>query len=322
MRETSSRLLRLLSLLQTRREWTGAELAERLDVTTRTLRRDIDRLRNLGYPINARIGVGGGYQLGAGAEMPPLLLDDEEALAVAFGLQSGATGPVIGITEPSLRALAKLRQVMPSRLQRRLDAFQIEVVDRPQAESAVSATDLASVASACHARERLRFDYQARNGDSTRREVEPCRLVRADSRWYLVAWDLGRDDWRSFRVDRMALRPPAGPRFQPRTPPEGGATSFVVDGFRRAFSQASGRVQLDAPIEQVADKVPARWGVVEAEGPDSCTAVLHGESMSAIARWLGTFDVPFRVLGPAELREACRQVAAHHALLAARYADA
>ncbi|MFI8997859.1 helix-turn-helix transcriptional regulator [Streptomyces sp. NPDC053542] len=322
MRETSSRLLRLLSLLQARREWTGAELAARLDVTTRTLRRDVERLRELGYPVNARLGVGGGYQLGAGAEMPPLLLDDDETLAVAFGLQSGAIGPVIGIAEPALRALTKLRQVMPSRLRIRCDALQVEVVERPQAASAVEASVLAAIASACHGRERLRFDYSARDGAASRREVEPHRLVRADTRWYLVAWDVGRDAWRSFRVDRMTLKTPTGPRFTPRELPDGGATTFVTKGITNAFTQVQARVRLHVPVEQAARRVPAQWGTVEADESDRCVVALRGESLSAIAQWLASFDADFTVLDPPELRDACRRFAEHHRVLAARYGDA
>lgn len=322
MLETSARLLRLLSLLQTRREWTGAELAGQLDVTTRTLRRDIDRLRELGYPVNARIGVGGGYQLGAGAEMPPLLLDDEEALAVAFGLQSTATGPVSGIAEPSLRALTKLRQVMPSRLQNRLDALEVDVVHRPQAASAVDARALATVASVCHARERLRFDYRARDGACSRREVEPYRVVQADARWYLVAWDLGRDDWRSFRVDRMTPKIPTGPRFTPRDSPEGGAAAFVSRGFERAFTQARARVRLHAPIDRMAGRVPEGWGTLETDDEDTCVVSLRGGSLRDIAQWLAVFEVPFTVLDPPELSGACRVFAQRHAELASWYSDA
>jgi len=244
MLATSARLLRLLSLLQRRQEWSGNDLATELDVTTRTLRRDIDRLRDLGYPVNARIGVGGGYQLGVGAEMPPLLLDDEETLAVAVGLQVGTAEPVIGIGEPALRALTKLRQVMPSRLQHRLDALQIEVVSGRRATSAIDITVLTDVSTACHRRERLRFDYRTQGGTETRREVEPYTIVRAESRWYLLAWDLGREDWRSFRLDRMTPKVPTGPRFSPRPLPAEGSAGFVAKGFRAAADQVHARIRV------------------------------------------------------------------------------
>jgi predicted DNA-binding transcriptional regulator YafY len=322
MLETSARLLRLLTLLQTRKEWSGAELADRLDVTARTVRRDVDKLRDLGYPVNAAVGVGGGYQLGAGAEMPPLLLDDDEALAVAFGLQSGATGPVIGIGEPSLRALTKLRQVMPSRLRHRLDALSVDVVARPELKSAVDAKLLATVASACHARERLRFDYRRHDGEEMRREVEPYRLVRSGMRWYLLAWDLGRDDWRSFRVDRMTPKIPTGPRFTPRDLPEGGAAAFVASGINRATTQARARVRLHAPIEQIAEMVHEDWGTLEGGDSDSCVVSLGSDSQASLAKWLSAFDVPFTVLEPAELREECHRLAQRHTMLAQRYTDA
>ncbi|KAA0023814.1 helix-turn-helix transcriptional regulator [Antrihabitans cavernicola] len=319
MWETSARLLRLLSLLQTRREWSGAELADRLEITPRTVRRDIDRLRELGYPVNASVGVGGGYQLGAGAEMPPLLLDDEEALAVAFGLQSGATGPVVGIGEPSLRALTKLRQVMPSRLQHRLDALTVDVVARPQAKSAVEAKVLATIASVCHVRERLRFDYRAHGGAESRREVEPYRVVRAGARWYLVAWDLGRDDWRSFRVDRMTPKIPTGPRFQPRSLPPGGAAEFVERGINRATTSARAKVALHAPFDQIAPGVHEDWGTLEATDDGNCAIVIRADSLYSIAKWLSAFDVDFTVLDPPELRDECRKVAQRHAQLLDRY---
>ncbi|MBJ8344053.1 YafY family protein [Antrihabitans sp. YC2-6] len=322
MWETSARLLRLLSLLQTRREWSGAELAEKLDVTSRTVRRDVDRLRDLGYPVNASVGVGGGYQLGAGAEMPPLLLDDEEVLAVAFGLQSGATGPVVGIGEASLRALTKLRQVMPSRLRHRLDSLQVDVVARPQARSAVEAGVLSAIAAVCHNRERLRFDYKTHGGEESRREVEPYRLVRAGMRWYLVAWDLSREDWRSFRVDRMTPKIPTGPRFTARELPPGGAAEFVAGGINRATSQARARVHLQAPIEQIAHMVHPDWGSVEGGDDGTCVVVLSSNSLGSVAWWLAKFDVDFTVLDPPELRDECRAMAEHHARLHARYSSA
>ncbi len=322
MLETSARLLRLLSLLQTRREWSGSALAEKLDVTTRTVRRDVDRLRDLGYPVNAAVGVGGGYQLGAGAEMPPLLLDDEETIAVAFGLQSGATGPVMGIGEASLRALTKLRQVMPSRLRHRLEALEIDVVARPAAKSAVEAPVLASIAAVCHARERLRFDYRTHGGDESRREVEPHRLVRAGMRWYLVAWDLHRSDWRSFRVDRMTPKIPTGPRFTARELPPGGAAEFVERGINRAVNQTRARVLLHAPIEQIAPMVHSDWGSVEALDDATCVLVLGAESQQSAARWLAAFDVDFTVLDPPELRDECLAMSERHAFLGARYRNA
>lgn len=318
MRETSARLLKLLSLLQTRRDWAGADLAERLDVTPRTVRRDVDKLRGIGYPVNATAGVGGGYQLGAGAEMPPLLLDDDEALAVAFGLQSAAGGSVAGIGEASLRALTKLRQVMPSRIRHRLDALRIDVVER-QAASAVDAAILATVAGVCHNHERLRFDYRTHDGTETRREVEPYSLVRSGARWYLLGWDLMRADWRSFRVDRLTPKIPTGPRFTPRALPEGGAAAFVAAGLTRPFNRVQGRVQLHAPIDTIAPMIDEQWGTLESIDAHTCTVTLSGDTLTSIAQWLGAFDTDFTVLGPPELAAECLKVAERHTFLSRRY---
>jgi predicted DNA-binding transcriptional regulator YafY len=321
MLDTSARLLRLLSLLQTRKDWSGTDLATRLGITTRTVRRDIDRLRELGYPVDATVGVGGGYQLGAGAEMPPLLLDDQEVLAVALSLGAGATNSVTGLDEASVRAMSKLRQVMPSRLRHRLDSLQVDATPT-RTRVSVDAVVLADVAAVCHRRERLRFDYTARDGAETRREVEPYRLVRSGPRWYLLAWDLGRDDWRSFRLDRMTPKIPTGPRFSPRPLPEGGAAAFVARSLGSVFRQATARVEIHSPIDKVADMVDEEWGVVESGDRDSCEVLLYGQSISSIARWLHAFDADFTVLSPTELRTECASLAEHHTRVAERYRNA
>src|SRR6476619_2562447 len=219
MTATSGRLLKLLSLLQTRRDWTGDELARRLEVSGRTIRRDIERLRELGYPVDALTGPSGGYRLHAGTAMPPLLLDDDEAVAIAVGLRTAARASVTGIEETSIRALVKLEQVLPSHLRRRVNALgavttTLSYEGGPTADPQV----LTLLAAACRDRERLRFGYQAREGERSRREAEPHSLVNVGRRWYLVAWDCGRKDWRTFRVDRLT-RPHASGRFQPRELP-------------------------------------------------------------------------------------------------------
>jgi predicted DNA-binding transcriptional regulator YafY len=204
MANTSARMLRLLSLLQTHRYWPGGELADRLEVSPRTLRRDVDRLRELGYPVDASRGVAGGYQLQAGAAVPPLLLDDEEAVAIAVGLRTAAAGAVAGFEETSVRALAKVIQLLPPRLRRRIDALQ--AVTSPGVLGGgptLDASALTTIAMACRGEERLRFRYTPRAGDTSDRHVEPHRLVSLGRRWYLIAWDTGRGDWRSFRVDRL-----------------------------------------------------------------------------------------------------------------------
>src|SRR3954464_9063334 len=226
MANTSARMLRLLSLLQTHRYWPGVELADRLEVSPRTLRRDVDRLRELGYPVHANRGAAGGYQLprGAagvaqarpGAGGPPLLLDDDEAVAIAVGLRTAAAGAVAGFEETSVRALAKGIQLLPPRLRRRIDA--LRAVSTPGVFGggpSLDATTLTTIAMACRSEERLRFDYTPRDGQAAARHVEPHRLVSLGRRWYLIAWDLERGDWRSFRVDRMAAPELSGARFRP-----------------------------------------------------------------------------------------------------------
>lgn len=228
MLDTSARLLELLSLLQLKRDWTSAELSERLDVSTRTIRADIGRLRSLGYPVDARPGVAGGYRLAAGTAMPPLLLDDDEAVAVAVGLGAVATWR-LGIEETSpLTALAKLEQVMPARLRRRVDAIRAATSVVPGGEPPVDLAALNAVASAVRAHERLRFDYTKHGGGEDVRHVEPQRLVSWGPLWYLLAWDLDRDDWRIFRVDRIVPRAPTGARFRPRAIPEDQVIEYVV----------------------------------------------------------------------------------------------
>ncbi|MFW0792788.1 WYL domain-containing protein [Gordonia sp. CPCC 205515] len=318
MLETSARLLALLTLLQTRREWSGAELADRLEITTRTVRRDVDKLRELGYPVGATVGVGGGYRLGAGAEMPPLLLDDQEVLAVALGLNEITTGSVADMAEASAGALTKLRQVMPSRLRHRLDSLSTDAVPREQRTS-VSAEVLAEIATACHRTERLRFDYRKSNGEESRREVEPYRLVRSGLRWYLIGWDLAREDWRSFRVDRMEPKTPTGPRFTPRELPDGGATGLLTRSLGAVYRKASARVRIHAPLDQVATMVHDEWGTIEAGDEQSCELTLYSTSLSGIARWLHAFDADFTIVDPPALLDECRAVAGHHEKLAARY---
>ncbi|GAA1462111.1 YafY family protein [Williamsia maris] len=320
--ETSARLLRLLSLLQMRRDWSGGDLAARLNVTTRTVRRDVDRLRELGYPVDATVGVGGGYQLGAGAEMPPLLLDDQEVLAVALGLQSAATGSVTGLDDAAIRALQKLRQVMPSRLRHRLDSLQVDTVASPASRSSVDAGTLSDIAACCHRVERLRFDYLDRSEQASRREVEPYRLVRSGFRWYLVAWDISREDWRSFRVDRMTPKIPTGPRFSPRPLPEGGAAAHVAASIGALWRTTSARVRIHAPIEDVAPMVDGDWGVVETGDETSCEITLFGTSMTSIARWLRAFGADFTVVDPPELADECVEVARYHEQMSLRYRSA
>jgi predicted DNA-binding transcriptional regulator YafY len=308
--ETSARLLRLLSLLQSRRDWTGPELAERLEVTARTVRRDVERLRALGYPVHAAPGTAGGYRLGAGAALPPLLLDDEEAIAVALCLRTGAGGSVEGIEETSLRALAKLEQVLPSRLRRRAQAMEAVAVSRPAAPlpSAVAQDVLTTIGAACRDRERLRFDYLAHGGTASRRTVEPHSLVHHGRRWYLLAWDTDRQDWRTFRVDRMDPKSPTGPRFEPRRPPTD-AASYVARGVSSRAYRHQAVVTLHAPAEAMAEYTSYGYATVEATGPDTCVLRTGSESLDALAVYIGMLGVDFEVQEPPELAERLRVVA-------------
>ena len=231
MLETSARLLRLLSIMQSRRDWSGPELAARLQVTTRTIRNDVERLRQLGYPVDATPGAGGGYRLGTGAAVPPLLLDDEEAVAVAVGLRTAANGSVAGIEEASIRALAKLQQLLPSALRRRLHALEAFAVPVPGTGPVVDAATLTTLAAACRDAERVRFGYRRHDGSHSHRDVEPHRLVSTGRRWYLVAWDIGQRAWRTFRVDRIGLSPhPPGPALP----------AAAASGRRRGTARAEG----------------------------------------------------------------------------------
>ncbi|MFI9153477.1 helix-turn-helix transcriptional regulator [Streptomyces sp. NPDC053367] len=309
MLETSARLLRLLSLLQAHREWSGPELAERLGVTPRTVRRDVDRLRELGYPVHASPGTGGGYQLGVGAELPPLLLDDDEAVAVAVGLRTAAGQGVEGIGESSVRALAKLEQVLPHRLRRRVSALNTFTVPmfrdtRPDAVDPALLTELAGL---CRDAERLRFAYEDHGGAATRRTVEPHRLVCSERRWYLVAWDLDREDWRTFRVDRITPRPPHGPRFTPREPPADDLAAYVSRGVStRAYAEQA-VVRLLVPLEEAVRHVSPTAGTLQAETEDTCLLRTGAGSLDAMVVHVMMLGVEFEVLEPAALTDAIRR---------------
>jgi predicted DNA-binding transcriptional regulator YafY len=315
MLETSARLLRLLSLLQARRDWAGTELAQRLEVSERTVRRDIDRLRDLGYPVHASRGTDGGYRLGAGAAMPPLLLDNDEAVAVAIGLRTAAVGAVAGIEETSVRALAKLEQVLPARLRHRVNALQSYIVavppDRPSA--VVDPTVLSTLAAACRDVERLRFDYRGHDGGESVRSVEPHRLVSWGRKWYLVAWDVDRQDWRTFRVDRITPRTPSGPRFRPREGPAGGAAEYVARGTSVAAWRHRARVWVHAPASEVIERINPAVGVVEAVDDHTCVLDTGADSVITLAVYLGMLDVDFDVTDPPELVSYLRMLAARYA---------
>ncbi|QFU90053.1 YafY family protein [Amycolatopsis sp. YIM 10] len=299
MLETSARLLRLLSLLQTTREWTGPQLADRLGVSTRTVRKDVERLRELGYPVNAQPGVAGGYQLGAGARMPPLLLDDEEAVAVVVGLRTAAGG----LEESSLRALTKLEHVLPTRLRHRVTTLQAATVAAPDQRPPVDPALLTTIAAACRDHERLRFDYQRHDGTAARRDVEPHRLVHARRRWYLVGWDTTRTDWRTFRVDRIELRTPNGPRFTPREAPHDDLATYVTEGLTSAYQKVRATVRLHGPAEHFTEQLAPGWGAIEPVDENSCLFHTASDSLDMLAFYLGMLQTDFDVIDPPELAE-------------------
>lgn len=303
MTDTPARLLNLLSLLQTPREWPGSELAERLDVSPRTIRRDIDRLRDLGYPVEASRGSVGGYRLVAGAAMPPLLLDDEEAVAIAVGLRAGAGHAIEGVDEASVRALAKLEQVLPSRLRHRVSVLQNATMPLTRGDgSTIDTATLTVIASAVTGRERLRFAYRAGDGAETRRQVEPYRLVSTGWRWYLVAYDLERADWRTFRVDRVSDPFATGARFAPRELPTGDAAKYLSASMARMQPELAIEVSFAAPAEFVASRLPRSMGTVEPEGEHGCRLrATVTDSLEWVAVRLALVDCEFTAHAPPQL---------------------
>ncbi|MBQ3360482.1 MAG: WYL domain-containing protein [Microbacterium sp.] len=323
MSSTTTRLLELLSLLQTTREWPGPELASRLGISDRTVRRDIDRLRDMGYNIRATHGSDGGYRLQAGSELPPLLFDEDQALAVGIALQ---TVVGVGVRDAAERALLTIRQVMPSRLRHRLDAVDVvSIASRPGAASphTVSPDVLVALSTAISFSEVLRFDYASREGserdDPTRpaRRVEPHRIVTSHGNWYLLAWDLDRDDWRLFSADRITPRVPTGPRFTPRTVPGGDVEEFVAARFKGSDTNewpCRGSVILDLPLREVLPFVGD--GQAEALDDDRCILTAGSWSWGSLAAAFGRFEVQIEVIEPTELRDAFATLAQRYALTA------
>jgi predicted DNA-binding transcriptional regulator YafY len=305
MANTSARTLRLLSLLQNHRYWPGAELADRLEVSVRTLRRDIDRLRELGYPVEAQRGVDGGYQLAAGASLPPLLLEDDEAVALAVGLQAAVqSGSIAGIAESSVRALAKVVQVMPRRLRRQVEALRTMTVpwawEGPSA--AVDSELLAELAQVCRDDERVDLRYTAADGTSTERLVEPHRLVVLGRRWYLVAYDLTNHGWRTFRVDRTEGIVNTGVRFAQKALPDGAtdAAAFVRDSLQSAPWGHSIVVVVQAPAADV-ERAVGRWAVVQPRADGRSVVRMTTDNLDWPALALGSLGADFDVVEPPEL---------------------
>ncbi|MEX2620428.1 MAG: YafY family protein [Egibacteraceae bacterium] len=294
------------------------ELSDRLGVSARTIRRDVERLRTLGYPVAALAGVQGGYRLAAGRDLPPLLLDDEEAVAIAVGLRTAAGGSVVGMEEASVRALAKLEQVLPARLRRRVNALRTYTVPLTTDAPTVDPQTLATLSLACRDQERLRFRYRTHDGTLSRRLCEPHRLVSAGRRWYLVAWDVDRSDWRTFRVDRLDEPQHTGVRFRDRDLPAGDAAAFVAEAIKAPFARRRATVRLHAPVAVVAARLPPWAGVLEAVDDQTCVLRAATESLDWLAMLIGVLDVDFTVVEPDELRVCVRAIAERLARSAAR----
>ncbi|GAA5167683.1 helix-turn-helix transcriptional regulator [Ornithinimicrobium tianjinense] len=309
MTDTTARVLQLLGLLQGRAIWTGPELAERLGVTTRSVRRDVERLRQLGYPVRASTGVGGGYQLGAGGKLPPLLLDPEEAVAVTVSLRLAAGGSVTGVEDSALRALAKLDQVLPATLRGEVEAISHAVAVVEGVNMPVDARLLSTVARACRDRVLLDFAYLARDGAASTRRVEPYRVVAMGRRWYLLAWDTDRGDWRSFRLDRVEVPSVHATTFRSTAREAPDPVDYVRDSVLRSPYRYVARLRLHAPLDDVVARVPQNAGRLTDLGDGTCELETGAETLDYLAietLWLG---VAFEVLEPPELRETVRELA-------------
>jgi predicted DNA-binding transcriptional regulator YafY len=306
MLETSARLLKLLSLLQVRRDWTGPELAGRLSVDVRTIRRDVDKLRSLGYPVTSLPGATGGYQLGAGAELPPLLLDDDEAVAVAVGLRTAANGTVAGIEETSVRALTKLEQILPTRLGRRVRALQAHTTPLIAAGPMVDPETLTIIAAACRDQQQLRFTYAPTQGEPTKRLVEPQGLVHTGRKWYLVAWDVSKEDWRTFRVDRITTEPTLAARCTPREPPAESLAEFVSRQVSSSVYTYQAVLTIHAPLQAVAERTSPVSVTLEPIDDHSCRMRTGADTLDRIVFHLMFLGFEFDVHEPPELKDHVR----------------
>jgi predicted DNA-binding transcriptional regulator YafY len=306
--KTSGRLLRLLWLLQSRPSWTGRELSERVDVDERTIRRDMDRLRELGYAVEATSGSGGGYRLRAGSSMPPVLLDDEEAVAVAVAVRAAASS--IGrMEETALSLLAKLDQLLPARLRKRATALHSVTLSLARREPPVAIDILTRVASACRDRMRMRLNYRDRRGNTSQRSIEPLRLVHTGSRWYLVAWDLQREDWRTFRMDRIERAATTGQRFEPREFP-GDVAEYVARSISSAPFRYQMRLRIAGSLKELAERIPSWCGVLEPLDDGHCVLRIGGDSIEGLVALLALVGSDFEVLEPPEFVNEVQQVIA------------
>ena len=310
----SARLLRLLSLLQTPRDWTGSKLAQRLEVSPRTIRNDVERLRALGYPVHATRGSVGGYRLEAGTSMPPLLLEDDEAVAVAIGLRTATAGAVTGIEETSLRALAKLEQVLPPRLRHQVSTLQrVTVHVRRRPVTTIDPTMLTELARLAREHFTLRFDYSDRRQTASQRRVEPYRIVNSGQRWYLVAWDLDREDWRTFRVDRIREGMSPGPRFTPRELTGAEVEALMSRGVPVEARRHQARVLVHAPATDLAERFGPWLGTITAVDDTSCILQTGADNLEMMAGYLGLLGADFSVSEPPELVSTVKALAARYA---------
>jgi predicted DNA-binding transcriptional regulator YafY len=310
MHDTPSRLLQLLSLLQARRDWPGAELAERLAVSGRTIRRDVGRLRALGYPVESLTGPAGRYRLRAGAAMPPLLLDEDEAIAIAVGLRTAARASVTGIEETSVRALVKLEQVLPAHLRRRVGALASATIAPPVAGPTVDPQHLTTIAAACRDTECLRFDYRSRDGAQSSREVEPHSLVNLGRRWYLVGWDRRRADWRTFRLDRLSRPAATGTAFTARELPARDAAAYVEQSIAGARNRYEARVTVYAPADAIAARLPFVAGALEPIDAGRCECRMSDDDLDWLAIRVAMLGADVDVHEPPELRAKLAELAA------------
>ncbi|MGO1072423.1 helix-turn-helix transcriptional regulator [Lysobacter sp. CA199] len=306
MLKTSTRLLRLLSLLQSRRHWTGAELCERLEVDARTVRRDVDRLRELGYPVQASTGVGGGYQLAAGASLPPLLLDDDEAVAMVVALRSAAAS-VARIEDTAVGLLGKLDQLLPARLRRRVSALYSVTLSLAQHEDGPDVETLTELAGACRDHRLIELHYSDRGGRASQRTIEPLRLVSSGRRWYLLAWDRSREDWRLFRADRIQSAQ-CGGGFAPRKFPEDIA-AYVQRSISQVVQGEVLRARLRGSAESLAPQLPPWCGVLEHIDEHSSLLHVRGETPEEILALLALTGVEFELLDAGERLPQLRAVA-------------
>ncbi|MCD2096197.1 helix-turn-helix transcriptional regulator [Rhodococcus rhodochrous] len=313
---TTERVLRVLALLQSRPSWTAVELAAELGVTDRSVRRDVDRLRALGYPVRATPGVGGGYQLGAGTRLPPLLLHDDEAIATAVSLRLASGSTIAGAAEAALRALAKLDQVMPPRLREEVRAIYGATETVVGAGTEIDADTLLALARACRDATRVRFRYTTRQEVDDERTVEPVRMVAAGQRWYLMAWDVDRDDWRTFRLDRMRDVTPTTWRFRPRQHPD--PVAYVQRSVTESPYRYIARIRLRADADQVRDMVPPQVGRVEDDEDGWCVLVVGADDPDWVVMHVARMGFEAVVLEPPELRAAADRLATRLAAIASR----